>query len=334
MIYPVILAGGEGSRFWPLSTPELPKQFLTLIDDRRTMIGLTIDRFRKFGYKSIWIVSHQKYKSLLHKHAFQVQSSHWLLEPMMRNTAPSIAWAAATLFRKDKDAIMISSHSDHWIENEKRFHEDISRAVTFVKKNKKALVTFGIKPTAPETGYGYIESKIDGKISPVKRFVEKPNIKRAKQMLRSSSFFWNSGIFVWRAETILQEIKRYLPSVYESFCGTSSIDKIYKNLSAISIDHGIMEKSKNVHVIKASFRWSDVGTWKSLREIKKKKSNWISVHANNCYVDAEGKPAALVGVSNLMVIDRPEGLLICHEDHVQSVKEVLKKLREKVNSSE
>jgi len=331
MVYPVIMAGGIGSRFWPASTPELPKQFLPLIDEKKSMMQMTVDRFASgFKKENIWIVSHEKYKKLLKKHAKGVLSKHLLLEPMMRNTAPCIGWGAKTLLARDPNAIMIIATADHWIAPTSAFIRDVKKAVSFVKKNPTALVTFGIKPDYPETGYGYIEhGKTAGKaFYQVKQFIEKPNINAAKRMVRKKRYLWNSGMFVWRADTILKEIERHLPEHYKQIqlLTRSNLKRNYRKFAPISIDYGVMEKSKNVYVVRASFEWSDVGSWESVGRFKKNISkNWTSLDSKNCFVDGNGRRIATIGVQDLIIIDKPDGLLICHKDHAQRVRELSKK---------
>lgn len=329
MIYPVMMAGGVGARFWPLSTPKKPKQFLALLDPHQSMLQLTVNRFSKiFKKENIWIVSHLDFLPLLHRSVSGVKRSQWLLEPLMKNTAPCVGWAAMALLKKDPNAIMVVSPADHWITSAQAFRQDVKQGIRFVKENPQALVTFGIKPHAPETGFGYMEisDKVSGDVWSVGRFVEKPNLVKARRMIRRSTWLWNTGLFIWRADAILQEIRRSLPALYEGLLkidDTKDLLSIYKRFPAISVDHGILEKSRNVYVIKASFGWTDLGSWKSLIEFKKSRAKrWISLDSKNCFIDARDKKVAVIGVSDLIVIDHPNGLLICHRDHSQRVREV------------
>lgn len=327
MVYPVIMAGGIGKRFWPMSTPKKPKQFLTLLDRRKTMLELTIDRFSKiFGRRHIWMVSSHRFLPYLYKTASSIERSHWLLEPQMRNTAPGMGWAAITLLHRDPNAIMLISPSDHWITGEKEFQADLKAAIQFVERKPEALVTFGMKPVSAETGYGYIEraQKISKHIFVVKRFIEKPHLSLAKKLISKKSYLWNTGLFIWRADTILNEIKKHLPSLYQGLQGINSknLKKRYKSFPNISIDYSILEKSRSVYVLESSFQWSDVGNWKSLSHLRPSRTKrWISIDSKNCFVDAENKEVTTVGVSDLIVVDHPNGLLICHQDASERVKE-------------
>ena len=334
MVYPVIMAGGIGTRFWPCSTPEKPKQFLNLLHPTQSMLEQTAARFSKiFGRDHIWIVSGQRFFSLLKGQALGVKKEHLLLEPMMRNTAPCIGWVAWLLFQKDPEALMAVVPSDHWIKGENALKADLKKAIRFVKKYPRALMTFGVRPEYPETGYGYIERRGEGKgrIFPVKRFVEKPVLSKAKRMIRSSHFLWNTGMFVWSARAILAEIKTHLPLLYKGLTQLNSknIKSVYRDFPNISVDYGILEKSKNVYVMHSSFQWSDLGNWRTLflktnRSSKVKK--WISINTKNCFVRPQDKQIATIGVSDLIIVDHPNGLLICHQKDSQQVREVSKYL--------
>jgi len=292
---------------------------------------MTVDRFAT-GFKkdNIWILSHEKYRTLLRKHAKGVPSKHLLLEPMMRNTAPCIGWGAKTLLARDPNAIMIIATADHWIAPASVFIRDVKKAISFVKRQPSALVTFGIKPDYPETGYGYIEhgKTVGNALYKVKQFIEKPNLKNAKRMVQKKRYLWNSGMFVWRADTILAEIERHLPEHYEQLMGLtrSNLKRQYRKFAPISIDYGVMEKSKNVYVLRSSFEWSDVGSWESVGRFRKQSfKHWTSLDSKNCFVDGNDRRIATIGVQDLIIIDKPDGLLICHKDHAQRVKELSEK---------
>lgn len=331
-IYPVIIAGGSGTRFWPWSTQYIPKQFLPLIHSKKSMIQMTVERLKPLAKKKdIWIISHKRFHSLLKK---QIHGSSFLLEPESRNTAAAIGWAAVSLIQKDPEAIMIVVPSDHWICDSKKnvFINNLKEAALFIEKNPSHLLTFGIKPSYPETGYGYIQAaeKANKNIYFVKKFIEKPYFPQAKKMAASSKFFWNSGIFVWKAQTILDEIKKYLPSLYNGLkkINRKDLHTIYKTLPNISIDYAVMEKSQNVDMLKASFEWSDVGSWESLSFKRKNRvKKWISLDSANCFIDVPQKIVATVGVKNLIIVDTSKGLLVCHRKDAQRVKEVSRFLK-------
>ena len=332
MVYPVIMAGGAGQRFWPMSTPQMPKQFLALLDSKKSMMRLTIDRLLKIAKREdIWIVSHQGFLPLLRKNAAGTKRAHWLLEPMMRNTAPCIGWAALRLYRKDPAAVMVVVPADQWIKQDRAFGRDIISAVEFVKKHPKSLVTFGIRPDYPETGYGYMEAPgaSSQKICPVKRFVEKPNLETATRLVKQRNYYWNSGMFVWRADAILNEIKIHLPALYAGLerMNRGNLSQVYKRFPKVSIDTGVMERSRHVFVLKASFDWTDLGSWKSVFLHRKKRSKkWVSLDSKNCFVDARHRPVATIGVSDLIIVDHPNGLLVCHREDAQRVKDISKYL--------
>ena len=335
MIYPVLMAGGVGTRFWPLSTPERPKQFLPLIHSKKSMFQLTLENllyWDKIRKNNIWVVTHQNFKSWVQKQAPYLKASQCLLEPMMRNTAPCIGWAAKKILEKDPEAIMIVLPADNWMSDKKKLIQDLKAAVRFVKQNPLALVTFGTIPTYPATGYGYIElGEPRGKnIYHVKKFTEKPNLKRTHQMLKTKKHLWNGGLFVWKAKTILQELKHHEPSIFEGLQSLTSknLVSMYKKFPAISIDYAVMEKSKNVTVQKASFQWMDVGSWEGLSSLRSSRAQkWIQLNSKNCFVDVPHKTVATVGVSDLIVVDSPHGLLICHRKDTQRVKEISKFLK-------
>ncbi len=334
-MYPVLMAGGVGTRFWPLSTPKHPKQFLPLVHVKKSMFQLTLENllsWDKITKQNIWVVTNQNFKTLVQRQAPYLNRAQCLLEPMMRNTAPCIGWAAQNIFEKDSEATMVVVPADNWISDRKKFIRDLKSAVRFVEQNPSALVTFGTVPAYPATGYGYIEigEREKAELFRVKQFTEKPNLKRAQQMLKTKRYLWNGGMFVWKAKTILQELKKYEPSIFEGLQNLTSknLNSVYKKMPAISIDYAVMERSKNVTVQKASFQWTDIGSWEGLSSLRKSRAqHWIQLNSKNCFVDVPHKTVATVGVSDLIVVDSPHGLLICHKKDTQRVKEISKFLR-------
>ena len=332
MIYPVLMAGGVGTRFWPLSTPARPKQFLPLIHPTKSMFQLTLENllsWDRVNKQNIWVVTHQNFKSLVQKQASYLNASQCLLEPLMRNTAPCIGWAAKKILEKDSEAIMVVLPADNWIDDKKKLVQDLKTAVRFVEQNPLALVTFGTSPTYPATGYGYIEmGEGAGKnLYRVKQFTEKPNLKQAQRMIKTKRYLWNGGMFVWKAKTILQEFKKYEPSIFKGLqkLGTKNLNSVYKKFPTISIDYAVMERSKSVTVQKASFQWTDIGSWEGLSGLRDSRAqHWIQLDSKNCFVDVPHKTVATVGVSDLIVVDTPHGLLICHKKDTQRVKEISK----------
>ena len=335
MIYPVLMAGGAGTRFWPMSTPDRPKQFLPLIHFKKSMFQLTLENilsWDRISKNNIWVVTHQNFKSLIKEQTPYLNSSQCLLEPRMRNTAPCIGWAAKKILEKNPEAIMVVLPADHWIDDKKKLIQDLKIAIHFVEKNPTALITFGIEPIYPATGYGYIEAgeKKENRLYRVNTFTEKPDLKRAQQMLKTKRYLWNGGLFVWKAKTILQELKKYEPPIFEGLqkLSAKNLNSIYKKFPTISIDYAVMEKSKNVIVQKASFQWADIGSWEGLSSLRSSRARkWIQLDSHNCFVDVPQKTVATVGVSDLIVVDTPHGLLICHKKDTQRVKEISKLLK-------
>ncbi|MBI3019440.1 MAG: mannose-1-phosphate guanylyltransferase [Deltaproteobacteria bacterium] len=317
MIHPVIMAGGVGMRFWPLSTPSRPKQFLPLIHSKKSMFQLTLENilsWTEVNKDNIWVVTHQNFKLLVKKQASRLRSSHCLLEPMMRNTAPCIGWAAKKIVEKDPEATMVVLPADNWIDDKKKLIQDLKTAAHFVEQNPNSL---------------YIEmgGRKEQQLFRVKQFIEKPDLKQARQMLKTKRYLWNGGMFVWKAKTILQELKKYEPSIFEGLQKLSlqNLNSVYKKFPTISIDYAVMERSKNVAVQKASFQWTDIGSWEGLSSLRRSRARkWIQLDSKNCFIDVPQKTVATVGVSDLIVVDTPHGLLICHKKDTQRVKEISK----------
>ena len=332
-VHPVIMAGGAGTRFWPLSTQGCPKQFLPLIHSKKSMLQLTLENLSSWVKKdAIWIVSHKNFKSLLKKQTQGLSFSHCLLEPWMRNTAPCIGWAAKKIMEKNPEATMVVLPADNWIDDRKKLISDLKEAVCFVEENPRCLVTFGTVPTYPATGYGYIETgeEKENQFYRVKAFIEKPNLEKAKVLLGAPNTLWNSGTFVWKAKAILEALKEHEPSIYEGLqkLTASNLSSVYKKFPAISIDYAVMEKSQDVYIKKASFQWTDLGSWEGLSQLRKSRAKrWIQLDSHNCFVDVPQKTVATVGVSDLIVVDAPQGLLICHRKDAQRVKEISKFLK-------
>lgn len=331
-IYPLILAGGEGRRFWPLSAAKKPKQFLNLCHPKKSMLLLTYERLSSlFPKENIWIISHKDFWPLIQKTIPAFPRNRCLLEPAAKNTAAAIAWGAVAIAGVDPEATLIVAPADHWVKPNSFFGRDLRKAVQFVHRHPSALVTFGIQPTCAETGYGYLKlDKRGGDPRRVVQFVEKPDLSRAKKMIRKKNYFWNSGIFVWKAKTILSEIEKYLPALSRRFTQHNSyrnISSIYKKLSPISIDQGVLEKSLAVCAMPASFEWNDLGSWQSVslkRENRLKQ--WISIDSHNCFIDANNKRVATIGVRDLIIVENGEDLLICHRRDAQRVKEIARYL--------
>lgn len=337
------MAGGIGSRFWPFSRADKPKQFLDFFGTGRSLLQMTVDRFRPIvPIENVLIVTNVAYKELILEQVPDLKEEQILCEPARRNTAPCIAYATAHIrARGAKNARIVVAASDHLILEEEKFQQTILQAFDFVSKNK-AICTLGMQPTRPETGYGYIQfarGKENG-ICPVKTFREKPDLETAKAYLASGDYLWNSGIFIWSIETISEAFRLYLPEVAERFgageqlMGTKEekawIETNFPQCPNISIDYGIMEKAENVFVMPSSFGWSDLGTWGSLYELSEKDEHEnVSLHSEALFYEAKGnvvtlepgKLAVVQGVENLIIAEQKGVLLICQKAEEQRIKQ-------------
>ena len=341
----VIMAGGAGTRFWPKSTREKPKQFLKLFG-KKSLIQQTVDRLEGFIDKqNVMIITNNDYVALVNEQLPDLEQKYIIGEPVARNTAPCIASAAAMLYKDNPEAVMVVLPADHQITDRENFL-DVLQAASKTAINHNSLVTIGIEPNRPETGYGYIrraaasDIKLNGRdIYTVRNFTEKPELARARDFLRSGDYLWNSGIFVWKVETIVNSFQQHLPEIYEQMeilAGSEKTDddinRFYHNCPSISIDYGIMEKADKVHVIPGSFGWNDVGSWKAVHELADKDenenavgdSNVILQDASKNLVDAcSSKTIALVGVENLAIVETEDAILVLNLDHAQGVKKVV-----------
>lgn len=340
--YCIIMAGGIGSRFWPLSRSSKPKQFIDILGTGKSLLQQTFERMEKVcPSENIYIVTSGAYKDLVLQQLPKVTSEQVLLEPMRRNTAPCIAYASYKIQKKNPNAVVIVAPSDHLILNEQKFIESIAVASEFAFTGNK-LVTLGIHPNRPETGYGYIQTgeqvkKFDN-LFKVKTFTEKPNLEMAKVFMESGEFYWNSGLFVWSLPAILDAFSKHLPEVNSLFLEISNeldtldeakvIEKTYAECRNISIDYGIMEKAENVYVICSDFGWSDLGTWGSLYMHLPKDdkantggANILLYNTENSLINiADDKLAVIQGLDNYIVVDTENVLLICRKEDEQQIK--------------
>lgn len=267
--YALIMAGGEGTRFQPISTPQKPKQFLHLWNEDKTLLQETYERLLDlFGPEKIWIGTNQRYKNLIQKQLPAVPIFQIIGESAKKNTAPCLAWVSYQLFQKNGDAIVGAFPSDHFITPEDSFRQTIQEALALAKK-KQEIVTVGIKPTFPSSQYGYIQRTKDGS---VECFIEKPTTQKAKQYLEDGNYFWNSGIFIFPVRTLLKAIQEFLPGLHQLLQKEIPLEVFFQKAPSISIDYGVLEKTKEIAMLEATFDWSDVGTWESLQELAEKYS--------------------------------------------------------------
>lgn len=346
------MAGGIGSRFWPMSTAQRPKQFLDVLGIGKSLLRMTFERLLHIApAENIYIVTNANYASLVKEQLPELTNGQILTEPERKNTAPCITYAAAKIYSLNPDATLIVAPSDHLILKEDKFTEIVNTAISTANKEDR-LVTLGIKPTRPDTGYGYIEFIEDGDILPgqvkdVKHFTEKPNRELAEIFLRSGNYYWNSGIFIWRAKTILNALEKFKPELYHLFTDQSEKyntpeEQAYVNASFsacedISIDFAVMENAKNVDVVLSNFDWSDLGTWGSLYTHLEKDYNGNAVIGNhvhminseNCIVNLPSNKLALIqGLQNYIVVESDNMLMILNQHDEQNLKKYMSPMEE------
>jgi mannose-1-phosphate guanylyltransferase len=347
--YVAIMAGGIGSRFWPMSRTNFPKQFLDILHTGKTLIQQTFDRYNQFiPAENIYVITSKGYEKIVRHQLPSIPVENILAEPHRKNTAPCIAYIAFKLMKKDPKAVMIAAPSDNLIFETDEFVKTANAALDFVD-HMNAFVTIGIKPVNPNTGYGYIQHdtmQAAPNIFKVKTFTEKPNLELAKTFIKSGDFLWNAGIFTWKVKNILAAFEKYLPEMYDVFVAEKdkfntdeedeAIEAIYPQCTNISIDFGIMEKADNVYVIPASFTWSDLGTWNSAWENMEKDylenavagKNVIVVDATKCMVHApDGKLILLQGLDDFIVVDTKDVLLICKKEKEQEIKDYVAEIK-------
>jgi len=353
--FAVIMAGGIGSRFWPMSKESKPKQFIDILGTGETLIQQTYRRLNKICPKeNILIVTNRNYKDLCLEQLSDVEQDNILCEPTSRNTAPCIAYAAFKIITRDPNANMIVAPSDHLITNESKFTKIVSDGMKMTSRNN-ILLTIGIQPSRPDTGYGYIQFEqdsliSDSRIKKVKTFTEKPNQNLALQFLDSGDFLWNSGIFIWSAKTIIKKFRKHLRDLYDIFEDgknhyntskeTDYINRMFPACKNISIDYGIMEKSDNVFVFPADFGWSDLGTWSSLYNHLTLDKNENTIQGKNVFVyDSkkniinvpDSKTVILQGLNGYIVVEDENQLLICRKEDEQKIKLYVAKVKKKRN---
>jgi mannose-1-phosphate guanylyltransferase len=341
--YAILMAGGVGSRFWPVSTEQFPKQFHDMLGAGDTLIQKTFKRLAKLiPTENILILTNEKYNDIVLEQLPMVKQEQVLLEPAMRNTAPCILYAALKIQKQNPDAIMVVAPSDHWIEEEEVFADNLKQCFDFCQK-ENALMTLGIQPTFPNTGFGYIEfDKSDSNpIKKVSQFREKPDYETAKMFLESGNFLWNGGIFIWSAKSVTEAFQQFQPAMTDLFLegwdayNTPSekafIENNYASAENVSIDYAIMENAKNVYVLPATFDWNDLGTWGSLHEKLGKDDNNNAVvnarvileNASNNIIRTDAKKLIVVdGLDDYIIVDREDVLLIYPKSKEQDIKRI------------
>ncbi len=343
--YCVIMGGGIGSRFWPFSRENKPKQFLDFFGVGRSLLQMTVDRFAKIiPMENIYIVTNERYESLVKEQLPLLSDKQVLLEPARRNTAPCIAYAAYHIKARNPNANIVVAPSDHLILKEEEFLSAIGKGLNFVSGND-SLVTLGIKPSRPETGYGYIQNseQMHGEFTKVKTFTEKPNIELAKVFMESGEFFWNSGLFIWNVNTIIEAVRKYLPDISARFdmglgmFNTSQekafIEEHFSYCPNVSIDYGIMEKADNVYMLCVDFGWADLGSWGSVFDIAPRdesnnavlKTKALLYETKNNIIALEDKERLVViqGLDGYIVAESGNVLLICKKDEEQRIKQYM-----------
>ena len=343
----LIMAGGRGERFWPRSRQNMPKQFLSLTDDGKTMIQLTVERILPLvAMEDIFIVTNRGYKELVRAQLPELPEENILCEPAGKNTAPCIGLGAVHMAKRYGDAVMMVLPSDHLIKYTSLFLNTLSDACEVAEQGEN-LVTLGIAPDSPETGYGYIKFQPEetlGRAFAVERFVEKPDLETAKAYLASEQYLWNSGMFIWKTSTILKNLEAYLPETYQGLgkigeaIGTpveeQVLEREFHAFKAESIDYGVMEKAKNIYILSGAFGWDDVGSWLAVSRIKRSNElgnvvdgNVVTVDTRNTTIQGGGKLIAAVGLEDMIVVDSEDALLICEKDHAGDIKKVLENLK-------
>lgn len=342
----VIMAGGRGERFWPKSRNSCPKQFLSLTSDGETMIQKTVNRLKPIvAAEDVFIVTNSAYTELVCGQLPEIPKENILAEPCARNTAPCIAFAAAVIGRKYDDAVMLVLPSDHLIGYEDIYIKTLKKAVSIAEKDRN-LVTIGITPTYPETGYGYINfGKESGDGYEVERFVEKPDLPTAKKYLESGKYLWNSGMFVWKLSSIMENLRKFMPEIYEgaqrigesfgSGCFNETLIKEFTGFTSESIDFGIMEKAEDIYTIPGDFGWDDVGSWLAVERVNETNENGNYIEGDVITIDSEksticgGKRLiAAIGVEDLIIVDTDDVLLVCSKNNTQDVKKAISQLKE------
>lgn len=348
MLCALIMAGGKGTRFWPLSTEEKPKQFLKLISDE-TMIQMTVNRIKPIiPIDRIFICTGERYVALVKEQLPELPEKNIIIEPEGRNTAPCIALSALVIKRYYKDAKMIVLPSDHLINNETEFRNIIKNANRFIRENNDAIITLGMHTSRPETNYGYIKygeviEKLNGhSIVKVDKFVEKPNLEKAEEYLEEGCYLWNGGMFMWSIENIIKKIKKYSTDTYEALHNIEAVEeeelqgfinKNYCNTEAISIDYAVLEKSDDIYVIPSDIGWDDVGSWEAIERYRERDSKFNILESKAKVIESsqntiitKDKKIIMIGVDNVLALETKDGIYIINKSHLNRLSEYKEKI--------
>jgi mannose-1-phosphate guanylyltransferase len=348
-MYCIVMAGGSGTRFWPKSREEKAKQFLNIYG-KNSLIASTLARFHAFiKWKNIYVVGKQSQKELLEKHCSKIPKENILYEPVGKNTAPCIGLAALAIQKKDPEAIVVVSPADHLIQKQSRFQRVIETGVHLADK-REGLVTIGICPDRPSTGYGYIQ--VDKKVESagqadayqIKTFAEKPNLATAKRFIECGDFYWNSGIFIFKVSVFLKQVRKLIPDLYKQLMEIkrhmqkpeyeNKLKRVYQKIKNISIDYGIMEKAANVYMVRGDFTWNDLGSWEQVYKlgIGDKDGNVVQGKAvlldtKNSYISSSKGLIAVLGLEDVVVVQDGSATLVCKRDKAEEVKNIVEKLK-------
>lgn len=342
MLCALIMAGGKGTRFWPLSTEEKPKQFLNLVGEK-TMIQMTVDRIKPIiPLERIFVCTGERYTDLVKEQLPDLPERNIIVEPEGRNTAPCITLSALVINRYFKNSTMVVLPSDHLIKNEDEFRNIIIRGDKFLGGNEDGILTLGMKPDRPETGYGYIKcgEEVSSGIKKVEKFVEKPNIELAKDYLKDGSYLWNGGMFIWKTNHIISEIKKYSPITYEAlhnlgFVEEESLQEFinnnYINTESISIDYAVLEKSDNIFVLPSQIGWDDIGTWRAVERYREKDNNNNILSEGSTAIESQSnmivnndKNIVMLGVEDILAIETDDTIFIVNKKYMDNLRDYQK----------